>query len=274
MGSKAFRLVDRLRSTPSAASKPSDDAAPAAQTPPQESKTTCVPLKKSNEKRSPTAPEIDKPEMVESEKNTPRITDVSPLDGGEWVSVTVKIGKNAEHIRLTADQYGALRPQVGAVPYNALDALYEAGRLCDAVRKGVELLGYGAMSRRRLIQKLEQRGYDRAVASSAVDRLMAQGCLPEAEDACRFAEQGVRKLWGPRRIREDLYARGFPSEAIEDAMSSLEDVDFIENCRRVIQKKYGDTPLDVKDRIAIQKRIAALMRLGYTADQIREAMRS
>ena len=273
MSSKAFRLVDRLRTTSSSASKPSDTVF-ASVAPPEEKKAPHIPLPKSREGGPQVSSEAVVSEMTGLGKDTPYITDVSPLDGGEWVSVTVKIGKNTEHIRLTVEQYGVLNPQVGTVSYDTLDALYEAGRLCDAVRKGLELLGYGAMSRRRLIQKLEQRGYDREVASSASDHLMARGCLPEAEDACRFAEQGVRKLWGPRRIREDLYARGFPTETIEDAMASLEDVDFAENCRRVVRKKYGDTPLDAQDRTAAQKRIAALMRLGYTADQIREAMRS
>lgn len=198
------------------------------------------------------------------------ITDITPLDGGEWVSVTVKIGNNTQNIRLSTEQYGLLRPRVGTVPTETLETLYEAGRLCDAVRKGMELLGYGAVSRRRLIQKLTQRGFDCETATSAADYLSDRGCLSENADACRFAEQGVRKLWGIRRIREDLYARGFPDEAVNEAIEALEDVDFVGNCSRVIEKKYGDVP---KERDAIKKMIAALMRLGYTSEQIREAMR-
>ncbi len=193
-----------------------------------------------------------------------------PMEGGEWVSVTLIEGKKRRYVRLMTEQYADLMPTVGYVSAALADALDQAGKLCDAIRKGMELLGYGAMSRRRLEQKLLARGFDKEIVALAGDYLDSHGFLPESDDAVRFAEQGVRKLWGPRRIREDLFARGFSSDAVSAAMESLESVDFAENCGRVIVKKYGGIP---KDRVEIKKMIAALMRLGYTSEQIREALR-
>ena len=139
-----------------------------------------------------------------------------------------------------------------------------------ALLKAQEFLGYGAMSSRRLSQKLLQRGFGEGTVEAAIDYLQDHGFMREGEDAVRFAEQGVRKLWGPRRIREDLYARRFSETAIEEAMENLETLDFETNCAKVITKKYGCVPDDLSE---IKKMMAALMRMGYTVTQIKAAMR-
>jgi len=163
----------------------------------------------------------------------------------------------------------------GAVPGEMKTSLAQAeitegeGRLSDAIRKSMELLGYGAMSQKKLIQKLTLRGFEPDVAMAAAAYLRSRGLLPETEDAVRFAEQGVRKLWGPRRIKEDLYARGFTAEAIDTAMDSLSRVDFVANCAKVISKKYGYLSEDPREA---KKMVASLMRMGYTASQIKAAI--
>lgn len=136
--------------------------------------------------------------------------------------------------------------------------------------KAQELLGYGAMSPRRLSQKLLQRGFDEDIVAEAIRYLTDHGFMRESEDAVRFAEQGVRKLWGIRRIREDLYARRFSEQAIADALYVLENVDFEANCAKAIAKKYGSIPNEPSE---IKKMTAALMRMGYSLSEIKAAMR-
>ncbi len=262
MSPKAFRLVDELKTNPRAKSTPAvKDTAP-IKTP-----SPCVEPTVWAETAEAQAHLMTVPEPSSGGS---RIIAITPMDGGEWVSVTLTEGKQRRHVRLLTEQYATLKPSVGDVPTELAEALDAAGKLCDAVRKGMELLGYGAVSHRRLVQKLTVRGFDKETAEAAADYLKDHGWLPETDDAVRFAEQGARKLWGPRRIREDLFARGFPSEVVTAAMESLEDVDFTDNCARVIAKKYGGTPDDGMER---KKMVAALMRLGYTSEQIREAMR-
>lgn len=198
------------------------------------------------------------------------ITEIVPMEEGEWVSVAIKEGRELRYVRLTLEQYAVLKPTVGEVCSAMVENLEQAGKLCDAVRKGMELLGYGAMSPKRMTQKLTLRGFDKETVTAAVNHLARHGLLPECDDAVRFAEQGVRKLWGPRRIREDLFARGFSTQSVTVAMESLEDVDFFENCTKVIEKKYGGIP---EEPAKVPKMIAALIRLGYTSEQIREAMK-
>lgn len=159
---------------------------------------------------------------------------------------------------------------LAAKPRKKSDADVQDDPMEAVLAKAAELLGYGAMSPRRLSQKLLQRGYDTDAVEAAIIYLTERGLLRESDDAVRFAEQGVRKLWGTRRIREDLYARGFSADAIDEAMETLKSVDFEENCAKVIRKKYGNAP---EDPAELKKMTAALVRCGYTFSEIKAAVR-
>ena len=58
---------------------------------------------------------------------------------------------------------------------------------------------------------------------------------------------------------------------MEEAIESLSDVDWVENCATVIRKKYGEIPEDKGER---QKMLAAMMRLGYDTDTVKAAARN
>ncbi|MBQ9151602.1 MAG: regulatory protein RecX [Clostridia bacterium] len=216
------------------------------------------------------------PETVSVPADGCHVLSVTPEGEGETVAVVLSVpdaegGKPSRvKLHLLVEQYADLQVQVGEITPEYADGLVEAGKLCAAIRRGMGLLKYGDQSARRLASKLIAKGVDRETAKAAAEYLSEKGYIREDDTARLRAEQGVRKGWGPRRIREDLWAQGFTPDATEDAMDSLSEVDFSENCAAVIRKKYGDVP---EDRAARQKMIAALMRLGYDSDEIREAMR-
>ncbi len=178
---------------------------------------------------------------------------------------------------LLIEQYVDLRPQPGEITRETAEALVAAGRLCAAVRRGMRLLGYGDRSARRLAYQLTAKGIDRATAEAASAYLVEKGLIQEDNAACLRAEAGLRKLWGLRRIRDDLRAGGYTPEAIEEAMATLSDVDFEENCRSLIRRKYrGELSSGTlaADRTARQRLTASLMRLGYDGDVIRASLRA
>ncbi len=205
------------------------------------------------------------------------ITEISPQEGSAIVLVSVTVygapkDRQGERytLRLLTLSCEELSLAVGEIFETEWKALESAEALCRAVIKSTELLGYGSMSRRRLEQKLTARGFSREISSRAVEYMAARGYLDDADAAERFARRGVDKLWGPRRIKEDLFARGFTAEVIENTLSDLEDVDFAANCAAVIRKKYGGVP---KDMPARRKLAAALVRQGYTSEHINRAVR-
>ncbi|MBO5511552.1 MAG: RecX family transcriptional regulator [Clostridia bacterium] len=208
--------------------------------------------------------------------DTCAVLSVTPAGEGETVTVVLALpdpeGKQARRVRfhLLVEQYAELKVQTGTVTPAYVDALLDAGRLCGAIRRGMALLQYGDQSARRLAYKLTAKGIDRETATRATAYLAEKGYIREDDTATLRAEQGIRKGWGERRIREDLIAHGFTREAVEEAMESLADTDWEETCAEAIRKKYGEIPEDRGER---QKLMAAMMRLGYDADTVREAMR-
>lgn len=205
---------------------------------------------------------------------------------GTVLTVTLE-GSTADGTRLrreipvTVEQYAALSLRQGALTPEQGRALMQAGDLCLAVRKGMELLGYGDMSARRMVYKLTARGVTRETAGEAAAWLQAHGLLREDDAALRRAAQDARKLWGPRRILQDLRAQGYSAEAASAALDALtgadldpdeplpsDAVDFLINCETAIRKKFGGVPEERDER---RKMTAALIRLGYDTDVIREA---
>lgn len=219
-----------------------------------------------------TSPDVELWEDARTE-----ITALTPEEGGVVTMVSLAAyvssegqGQQRYTLRLLTASCESLALKVGEVSAQTVKDIREAVQMYLAVLKSMELLGYGSMSRRRLAQKLRSRGFAAEVSLYAVDYMAERGYLDESDTAARFARRGVAKLWGPRRIKDDLFARGFTADVIEDTLADLEDVDFAENCLQVIQKKYGGVP---KEQAARRKLAAALMRLGYTSEHISEAVK-
>lgn len=214
------------------------------------------------------------------------VTRIRSAEDGNLLLVTLEgstdDGKRVRRdVPITVEQYTALAVKDGPVTGEQAAALMQAGSLCLAVRKGMELLGYGDLSARRMVYKLTSRGIEPETAREAAAWLTAHGLIREDDAAYRRAVQDARKLWGPRRIVQDLRAQGYSAEVASSALVSLtgadcdpdeelppDCVDFEVNCAALIRKKYGTIP---EDRAEMKKMVASLMRLGYDTDTIREA---
>ena len=203
------------------------------------------------------------------------ITSASARDGGAVICVSVRLseGENSEtrELLLLSSQYIELGACVGEIDCDRFDELNSAAELCSAARRGMNILGYGSCSKRGLAQKLRAKGVDAGVASAAADLLESMRYIDENEDAARIAERCVRKYWGIRRISSELYSKGYGADAVEYAIESLARVDFSSLCEEYIKKKYRALP-DTPD--GRKKLFAALLRMGYTSSEIKEAFRA
>ncbi len=208
---------------------------------------------------------------------TLKITGISSRAAGEEICVTFEISgenesqKQRESFLISARQYLVLCPQRGECDTDMYDAISRASEVFAALKRGTAILSCGACSEKALCTKLRAKGFEREVAESAVSELLSLGLINANSDAYREAQRQAAKLWGERRITSELYAKGYSQEAISAAMSALEDggIDYAENCRALIKKRYKDVPADSVQR---QKMIAALIRYGYSMSQIKEAL--
>lgn len=141
----------------------------------------------------------------------------------------------------------------------------------SAIKKGLVFLDFSGYSAKRLRRKLTEKGFSGEAAKAAVEYLCSHGCINEERDAQMLAETlANRKLYGKNRIQRELFAKGFEEAVIRSALEVL-DIDFAELCARRIAS-MGGLPC-FEERAAKQKAIAALMRYGFSYDDIREGIR-
>ncbi len=193
---------------------------------------------------------------------------------GSEVSVRLLL-ENGEHreqksLLITTEQYCEIKPQKGVISEETYDLLEEASVLCRALRCGENILSYGANSVYRLSQKLMQKGFSREVAQAAAQKLCEMGLIDEVADVQREVEKCLGKLWGSKRISAHLWSRGFAPESLAHLPELLEEIDFVSNCVRLIQKHYCEIPSDPAE---LRRMTASLSRYGYTIGEIRDAIR-
>ncbi len=139
-----------------------------------------------------------------------------------------------------------------------------------AVRRvAMDLLARREHGRVELTRKLRQRGAADELIDAALDRLTEQGLLCEARYLHSFVASRARGGHGPLRVREELAQRGLPREAIEQALNEAE-IDWSEQLRNVWQRKFGQLPVDARER-AQQGRFLAYR--GYPLELIGRLLR-
>lgn len=152
--------------------------------------------------------------------------------------------------------------------------LFELIQASDARRaqeKALYLLEYRNYSKRELTEKIARTAASREAAQAAAGRMEELGLI----DDRRFGEDYARELfgrkgYGSRRVAQELRRRGIGQELIQELLAEYEDPERAgEAIRRVLAKKYPGWREDEKVR---RRAFVALQRLGYSYQEVREAM--
>ena len=199
---------------------------------------------------------------------------VSAMSEGAEILLTFAISDSDGRIQkkkilLFTEQYLDLGLKKGAlVDEETFDRIEELSSVCKAMRKGSELLSYSPSSKRRLVQRLRDKGMDSKSAEVASYELEKLGLVNEDADVSRAVESCLKKLWGRSRIYKTLISKGYEHQYVSAHVGNVEKKVFIKNCAALIQKKYKGIPRDVEER---RKMINSLMRYGYSYNEIKGA---
>lgn len=135
-----------------------------------------------------------------------------------------------------------------------------------ALQKAYTYLSYGAMSRKKLLDKLAHAEFDDAPSQMAADRLEELGLIDDAAYAARLIEvMRTVKRWGEGRVRQELFVRGIPADIIDESLA--DEFDERDNIRYHLERKYRKRNLS--DAAERKKVSAGLARLGFSFDDIR-----
>lgn len=152
--------------------------------------------------------------------------------------------------------------------------LFELIQASDARRaqeKALYLLEYRNYSKRELTEKIARTAASREAAQAAAGRMEELGLI----DDRRFGEDYARELFsrkgcGARRVAQELRRKGLDQELVQELVEKYGSPEQSgENIRRVLEKKYPGWREDEKVR---RRAFAALQRLGYSYQEVREAM--
>jgi regulatory protein len=147
-----------------------------------------------------------------------------------------------------------------------------ASELRRASRRAMYLINEREYSYIELFEKLS-KNYSEDICYKVADMMAAKGYVNDK----RYAEEIVYsymlcKLYGPRRVRQELYKRGIRGNtadiAIEESIDGLE-----ERIASLIEKKYAGYLEDPDDIKLINKAKSGLVRAGYDYDDINHAVK-
>ncbi len=211
------------------------------------------------------------------------ITALEARRGGDEAVVTVEInaGGHTDERRLTLASkmlFEIGNIGMGSLPYHLtpeqFDKLEYDAELWKAVKKGLDILSYGDNTKSALTVKLRQRGFGEFVSEDAAQYLAELGYINEEKILGRFVENLANiKLYGPSRIKNEVYKKGFSREAVSEHLEVLLDgIDFEENLLKLVRKKFDFGA--ASDRAYREKFYAATYRLGYSVSQTRDAIKS
>lgn len=137
----------------------------------------------------------------------------------------------------------------------------EKSDLPPAVRSAVNIMDYADNTERKLREKLRRKSFSSEEIEEAVAYVKDIGYLDDDEYVLRAADYlATVKLYGRYRIVKNLAEKGFYRSSIDKV--DFSEYDFFEICKSRAEKS--------RFRSLDQMR-AALMRYGFTADEIRYA---
>ena len=205
--------------------------------------------------------------------NTYLIQSVYHSPAGIAVTVCIEGGEKPETAELLLSselwQWGRLTAGT-AVSEEDFAGMEHAALISRARARTREILSYAGQSRASLLQKLRHHGLPEEICEETADWAVEQRLIREDEQTLRAAEiYHRRKYWGRKRIAAELAAKGYGAEAIKAAAASIPDGEYARALRLIIEKKFGEIPDDPAER---QKMVLSLLRLGYTGQEIKDAI--
>ena len=127
-----------------------------------------------------------------------------------------------------------------------------------AAKSAVSILSYAPNTEKRLREKLYRKGFSEEDIEFAVDYVKVKGYLNDQRQIAYSVDSlATRKLYGVRRIREELYKSGYSRELIDEV--DFSEYDFTQLCEQYAAKRPNDTP---------EKLAAALQRHGFSKNEI------
>ncbi len=142
-----------------------------------------------------------------------------------------------------------------------------------AYQRALYLLDYRDYSAKEMYDKLIDTYKSEKLCGAVLEKLKGAGLIDDVRYAGNMARKLViSKRFGRRRALHELTMKGIDRFTAEDALEEYDEM-FSENLMELIEKKYSRYLTDMSDRKNIEKVKSALVRYGYSFDEINRTVR-
>lgn len=164
------------------------------------------------------------------------------------------------------------RPYRSGTPFDreAFDSFLLERSYPFAMEKAIALLAMRPRTQQEIADALRKNAYPERTIARVMARLDEAGYINDSDFAEQWAASRTNKGMGSRRIRMELRRKGVGSEAIDEALSAIDEDDLLSGALKAARKAASGKDLfDPKDR---QKILAALARRGYGYTEAKQAL--
>ena len=164
------------------------------------------------------------------------------------------------------------RPYRGGTPFDreAFDTFLSERSYPFAMEKAVALLAMRPRTQQEIADALRKNAYPVRIIARVMARLDEAGYINDTNFAEQWAASRTGKGMGARRIRMELRRKGVDGDAIDEALSSIDEDEMLSGALKAARKAASGKDIsDPKDR---QKVLAALARRGYGYSEAKQAL--
>lgn len=148
-----------------------------------------------------------------------------------------------------------------------LSELTATSELARAKDRALKIIGARPMSQRELYDRLVEKGESEHNAAKCIQWLTGLHLLDDGEYAAMLVRHYASKGYGRRRVRDELYRHKVPRSLWDEALEEMPEQDA--EIDRLLQSKLKSAH---PDRAELKKATDALMRRGFSWEEIRAAV--
>ena len=150
----------------------------------------------------------------------------------------------------------------------ALSQMQLESEKLTALDKALKHISISMKTEKEIRQFLKQKGYLEDVAEYVLSKMKEYGFVDDRAYAASYVE-GASKRKGSRLIQMELRQKGIDAEAVDEALSALEDE--TKSARRCLEKYMRGKPMD---ETTLKKAYRNLLSKGFDYDTCRQAIES
>ena len=146
----------------------------------------------------------------------------------------------------------------------------EVSEVKSAFEKASDYLSSRMHSKKELFDKLVKKGYEKYIASKAIEKLEEYHYIDDSLFAKEFILQNSKL--SKKMLENKLFSKGVANDIIQNELKEKSDDEEIELCE-AFAKKYIKSK-DINKENGKQKMFASLMRKGFSFETIKKATKN